>query len=400
MTQTVFIRGYFDIEIRVIILCLYSLIIFARVYYYRLLFTFSEIVWSIFTLLAVIGAFLNSKVLPLDIIQPIIWWFVVIGVVSVVRIARPNEEFLLKWFFALVIFELLIGIISIFDFLGLYNLESLLSTDLLNFKIFGDNHNFGCLIGKYALGLEMMIGLIALYGIFAISRMKNKNITTYNYLLYLVVLMVFFILLIYSTMRANVLALMVLYMLGLFFLYKNRSIDFKLVFYFAVFIILTLIISHLIGIANPFIKKILEAGTSNRSIIWKSFIDEQYNNFNLLSFLFGDGFRYIFEKYSILSSLKLAGFHNFVIDIWARYGFLNMLLIAYYIFIGIKKGLNNRFGSLIVPIVIACLVSDLSTGYFIPATFRLISIIVVFFIALSVDKSSDIELRNGVNDSN
>ena len=116
--------------------------------------------------------------------------------------------------------------------------------------------------------------------------------------------------------------------------------------------------------------------------------------------MFGDGFRYIFEKYSILSSLKLAGFHNFVIDIWARYGFLNMLLIAYYIFIGIKKGLNNRFGSLIVPIVIACLVSDLSTGYFIPATFRLISIIVVFFIALSVDKSSDIELRNGVNDSN
>jgi len=339
MTQTVFIRGHFDTEIRVIILCLYSVIIFARVYYYRLLFTFSEIVWSIFTLLAVTGALLNSKSLPFDIIQPIIWWFVVIGIVSVVRIANPDEEFLLKWFIALVIFELLIAIVSIFDFLDLYNFKLILSSELLDVKKHGHIDTFGCVIGSYTFGLDMMVALTGIYGIFIINRMKNKTITIHKYIIYIGALIIFILLLIYSNIRGYVLSVVVLYTLALFFLYKNRSINYQIIFYFVLFLISTGIILQLIGVLDPFITKVFKAGTSHRFTMWKSLLHEQYSNFRLLSFLFGDGFKNISQKYSILPSLALPGFHNFVLDIWARYGFLNMLLILYYIFIGIKQGL-------------------------------------------------------------
>ncbi len=178
-TQTLFIRGYYDVEIRIVILLLYSLIIFARLYLFKFSFTFSEIFWSAFTVLAVIGALLNSKSLPLDIIQPVTWCFVVIGIVSLIRIARPDDEYLTKWLMAIVFIELILALISLVDFFGIYKLSHLVSNNLQP-KGQQNVSYFGCFIGSYTFGQEMLLGLLATISIFGLQILYQRNMVSRN----------------------------------------------------------------------------------------------------------------------------------------------------------------------------------------------------------------------------
>jgi len=390
LPQTIFIRGYFDVEIRAMILFLWIILILTRSVICKFTFTISEIVWCVFTLLAILGAILNSKDLPLDIIQPITWWIVAIGVVSFVRIAQPNEEFIKKWLKSIVIGEIIISILSLVDFLNIYKLSQIVSSKVQSLGTLQNVQNFGCVIGSYTFGQEMMVGILSVMGIYAINIFYLKKHSYIDYMLYTMAFLIFFPLLIYSNDRDSVLAVVISFILLIIYLMKNKNIHIyaKHICSFVFVLIGLIFILCYFNILQPFIKKVLTAGTSHRSDIWIAVLKHQKDNLFSLNFLFGDGFRYASSQYIFTKSNGLQNFHNFIIDIWARYGFINLVIVLLYILYGLIKSLESTFYYLSVPILTGLLAFDFFSGELITATFRLVPAYMIFYISINIDKDS------------
>ncbi len=396
-TQTLFIRGYYDVEIRIVILSLYSLIIFARLYLFKFSFTFSEILWSAFTVLAVIGALLNSKSLSLDIIQPIAWWFVVIGIVSLIRIARPDDEYLTKWLMAIVFIELILALISLIDFLDIYKLSHLVSN---NVQPNGQQNvsYFGCFIGSYTFGQEMLLGLLATISIFGLQILYQRKHGFKEYVVYFLSFIVFLPLIIYSNDRDSILAFCLSAFILFALLYKNKYITIKL-HYIIIFVLINVFIFwifYFIGLLQPLINKVLKSGTSHRIDIWLDVIKTQKDHILSSSFFFGDGFRHASSKYIIMKKFDLDNFHSIIFDIWARYGFLNLILVLGYLLTGIKKALNNKskLRYLTITVLMGLIVFEITSGELVTATFRMVPFFIVFFLALVLDMNNNDVIKN------
>ena len=387
LPQTIFIRGYFDVEIRAIILFLWIILILTRLVICKFTFTMSEIVWSVFTFLAILGAILNSKELPLDIIQPITWWVVAFGIISFKRIAQPNEEFIKKWLRSIVMGEIIISILSLVDFLNIYKLSQLVSSKVQTLGSLHNVQNFGCVIGSYTFGQEMMVGILSVMGIYTINNFYLKKHSYVDYMLYTIAVLIFSPLLIYSNDRDSVLAVAIAFIIILY-LMKNKNIHiFAKHIYVFIFILTGLILLlYYFKILQPFIKKVLTAGTSHRSDIWIDVLKHQKDNLFSLHFLFGDGFRYASSQYNFMKLTGLQNFHSFIIDIWARYGFINLVIIVLYILYGLIKSVKAKFYYLSVPILIGLLAFDFFSGVLITATFRLIPVYMIFYISINIDK--------------
>ncbi|HOR94998.1 MAG TPA: hypothetical protein PLZ38_13580, partial [Spirochaetota bacterium] len=278
LPQTVFIRGHFDVAIRFLIIMIYCCVILSRIIIFKLYFSFSEVLWFFFTIFAIIGALFNSKSLPLDIIQPLSWWIVAIGIVSFVRIAKPDDQFIKRWLIIIIYAELFAGLISLIDFFQFYNFSNFVSSNVRSLGKLSNVNYFGCFIGSYTFGQEIMTGLLAALGVFIINvTYSKKNNIIKEYFIFIILFILFLPLLIYSQDRSSILAFFVTFIIALFMLVKDNYLKLKMSYSIIFILIFTflLILLYLAGILQPLIIKVLTSGTSHRTEIWADVIQEQ-----------------------------------------------------------------------------------------------------------------------------
>jgi hypothetical protein len=209
---------------------------------------------------------------------------------------------------------------------------------------------------------------------------------------------VFLPLIIYSNDRDSILAFCLSAFILFALLYKNKYITIKIchIFIFVLINIFILWIFYFFGLLQPLINKVLKAGTSHRIDIWLDVIKTQKDHILSSSFFFGDGFRHASSKYVIMKKFGFESFHSIIFDIWARYGFLNLIMVLGYLLTGIKKAcsIKSNLRYLTITVVVSILIFDLFSGEFITATFRMIPFFIVFFLALVLDMNSNDVIKN------
>ena len=247
----------------------------------------------------------------------------------------------LKIFFSISVIYILF---SVYVILTNYNKIVALPTGPRAWFISGISYNPNDFANQMLLGI-MAIGSLAIYYIY---HQQHKVMA----MLLFMVIPVWTVFIFLGNSRGALFGLFIYLLILFIYVIKNKIVTFSDIknhkrtstivtlvsAAFLVFLVIT-------GLFGGFFDK-FNQGTSHRWEMWVSFFSDNWNNFPSLRFFTGDG--YIHFHDTLASYVKFENpanvphLHNFLLEIWGRYGFVNMGLLLYIIFTNIKRGFKSK----------------------------------------------------------
>ncbi len=319
-----------------------------RIYKNGLTFRIDEKLIFIFIALMIFSGFLSGEHLYVNIVEPLIIGFSYLCVSSF-WIMHNDKKFLTIIFYTVFI----ISIINLL-FIIIPDINILAGSESVNDLIVAINNknNHGIPVNPNRFGYSLLIGFLSSTSLFMYSIIKKGYMISMLFFLHSCI---FFIFILVSRCRNCILSSVIfsIFILVILFneikeIFKNKRFVFLLSAIFISFI--TVIICT--GLLDIIIEKTLQAGSSKRIDIWTIFIKDQFNNFDIINFLFGKGYA---AKTNILV-LKLTSLHNVILETWGRYGIIaSILFISVMIYIMVK-GFRNKNYRILTGIILSFLV--------------------------------------------
>jgi len=366
------------------------LVVFGR--YLRVGFKLSidEKIVLIFAALSFLFSLINNTGDFLDYLQPIGIIITYFAVSSYLHSAKSMELEIIK---LLKVFVVLSLIQALFSFiLILPNLSTVMKMNPYARAIAMQ----GIMYNPNPFGFQMLLGLLPSVALFFHYVFRKKNFNKGVVLFAIIqILMVF---LFFSVSRSSVISFFLFLLFTVFYLvfFKDGfKLDYKITALSILFLLLMLFVLQYDSLWSAIIGK-MSRGSSNRTVIWGKFFLYYKTNFPSLDLFIGQGYDTFIKFVSANLMKNQPHTHNFLLDIWGKFGIINLFLILYYFYVVLRVTLRNSRYWYIMFIPVIMIVRDM-----VEADIFLFAMrweFVVFFIVLLApfyDRAKPLEQKNG-----
>ncbi len=319
-----------------------------RIYGNGLTFRIDEKLIFVFITLMIFSGILSGEQLYVNIVEPLIIGFSYLCISSF-WIIHKDKKFLIIILYTVFIISILNILLIIIP-----DINSLAASKSVNefIVLINNKNNFGIPINPNRFGYSLLIGFLSSTSLFMYYKIKKGYMISILFFLHSCIFIIFILV---SRCRNCILSSFIFSIVVLFILFNDiKEIFNKKWFFILLSAIFLIFIAGIIrtGLLDIIIEKTLKTGSSKRIDIWIIFLKDQFNNFDIIKFLFGKGYA---AKTNILV-LKLTSLHNVILETWGRYGIIASIVFISVITYIMVLGFKNKHYRILAGIVLSFLV--------------------------------------------
>ncbi len=200
------------------------------------------------------------------------------------------------------------------------------------------------------LGNQMLLGVMGTTTL-ALFHVSKKNYAPKTFLLLLSIPIGIVMIMVVSS-RGALFGLFCYLLITFIFVIKHKIISLqilkkykKVTFSFIAFFLITFAFLIYSNVLINFLMK-FQHGTSNRTDLWLGFLNDYIGNFPSRKFFTGEGyasFRQTVASYvRNEAAYSVPHLHNFILESWGRYGFINLSILLFITFKFIKNSFKSK----------------------------------------------------------